>query len=161
MLINPEKPRLASTKIREFIIRSINSGEDGLHTLHENWNSLNKSLGVENQTLIDLWFDKFLRLFSEPWRHYHNFNRVEALLQLIPEIKVPYILYLFALNMKYITKNPAKDENILGVLAWFYGAVNVPMRRDNEEVGFKIVRQSLIFFGLNIEIGMPLFRLHQ
>lgn len=63
--------------------------------------------------------------------------------------------------MKYITKNPAKDENILGVLAWFYGAVNVPMRRDNEEVGFKIVRQSLIFFGLNIEIGMPLFRLHQ
>lgn len=83
-----EKAKLSSTDIRQYILKQVKGGEECLKKLYENWSTLNKNIGVEDQKLSDLWFDKFKRLFSEPWRYYHNFNHIEALLGLIPEIKV-------------------------------------------------------------------------
>jgi len=108
--------KLSSTNLREVIMEKVGGKVEVLEGLFKEWEGLMKSLGVEDERFVGVWFDRLKEKYCESWRYYHTLGHIWELLRLINE------------NIEKI-----EEKDVVKLTAWFHDVIYVPQSGDNEK----------------------------
>ena len=109
--------KLSSSKIRNELFLKINNNTTNFLYLKKSWSSLLKAIWINDQFIIDFWFDQIFRKYSESWKHYHTLAHVFQLL-----------------NLSEGLTNEIKDNFVFKLTIFFHDIIYQPWSTLNEEV---------------------------
>lgn len=109
--------KLSSSDIRNELFLKISNNITNFLYLKKSWSSLLQAILINDQFIIDFWFDQIFRKYSESWKYYHTFSHIFQLL-----------------NFSEGLKNEIKDECVLKLAIFFHDVIYQPWNTLNEEV---------------------------
>jgi predicted metal-dependent HD superfamily phosphohydrolase len=101
-----------------------------LRFLRKDWEEL-AHLYHADQVVIDKWFDRLVRLYSQRGRAYHNLSHIRSLAVIADSVK-----------------KDIQDYSCLKFALWFHDAIYRTRRRDNEERSAELASESLVQLGI-------------